>query len=406
MGALLPLGLLLWAVGVQLNEAVALTGALLCFGGALRLLAVGGAAPPRGLALLPFAFVLWGVLGPLLGGRAPEGVGVARLLDWALLPTAALAWGAATQRQRRAVVVAAGATLLASCAAAALQHLGAWPPEEAFSGLTWTRIPFGRVYETVPGREDRFMAGGLTFHRLRFAHVTGLLATCAAVAAFSAQGRARWALAALGALGLVSVAVFPHARAALGAGGLALLVGVAAAARSAKATSLTAAALAATLGLVLLLAPSVRARLGASLTAEGSGERLHLVRAGLNAVAAHPWTGVGAGRFRPGDWAEPDAPPEVRAHPGRAHNQLVTLAAELGVPGALLWLALLAALAWRGARAGREGAVLLAALTFVLALSALHDVLFHAEVSLAAVLVLGCASAVATPPSAPRTPPR
>lgn len=386
--------LALWAVGTQTAELLATVGAW----GTAAWLAHDcyrrRSLPTEGFpgAKLLGGFVAAALLLPALGGHLPTGGGLARLLDWLLLPVAA--WGLARLPTRglRTVALAAGFGLLASTMAAGLQHYGLWPREEAFAALAWTRIPFERVYEAMPGTEGRFMGGGLLFHRLKYAGVTALAALV-----FLGLGlrqtpttrptqRALWlGLAAGGALGM---ARFPQARAALAAmllGGLSILVASAAARRRALILALLGGAGA--IGL-WLATPSLRE----PLLARGSGERQHLVRAGLRAVAAHPLTGLGPGRFRPSDFLEADAPLDARQHRGKAHNQLVSLAAETGLPAVTLLLCFLGALAMHFVRAARAGATGLGLLVFFFSVCLLHDLLFHPEVSQAWMLALGAAT--------------
>ena len=382
----LPWALGLWAVGVQANEAVGTAGAWLTF--ALALLA----APARWGARQWWP--LWAFLGcalllPAFGGHAPGGSGaLARMLEFALIPAAAIAVSLCTGRALVRVGLAACAVLLLSVTVAGAQHLGFWPGPEAFASLEWTRLGFHRVYETVPGRTDRFMAGGLLLHRLKFANVTAILCTLGIAAA--ALRVPRWRFFGLvSAVGLLGVALFPHARAALAAGILSAgLVWVLASSRRKQALLVVGLAGLLAVGLVLST-PSVRARFATSLTGEGSGERTSLNRAGVHAIAAHPLTGVGLGRFRPGDFLPPDAPAQAREHPGKAHNQLLTIGAEAGLPSVFLLLVALALWAAMGVRALPAGAPLLGAVTIVLLLSLLHDPLFHAESSLAVMLALG-----------------
>jgi O-antigen ligase len=306
------------------------------------------------------AFVGWGLVVPLLAGQLPSGAGAARLCDWLLVPVAAVA--VTRVRSLAPVAVAAAVTCLLSCFVAALQHFGVWPPLETFAPLAFTKIPFHRVYE--PTGDGRFMAGGLTFHRLKFANVTAMVIIVAA--AHWRQGRA----AALATIGFVSVAVFPAARAAAAALALSL------------ATLIRPRWIAAgLLGVVAL----------AGLWQRPGGERLELLQSGLNAVAAHPLAGTGLGRFKPADYAQLGAPAQVMEHAGKAHNQLVTLAAEGGVVHAALFVVLLAWLLRQLLKTPPSAArgAGLAGLVFFALLSLLHDPLFHAIASQALVLLLG-----------------
>src|SRR5690606_24471225 len=158
-----------WTVGVQVNEALAVAGA---FGTLLVALISTPSAFRMRLFWPLWALLLWALLVPLITGHPPTGSGVARLLDLATLPAAAVAVARIPRDAlRRAGRVTAGVLGL-SVVVAAFQHFGIWPSREAFAGLAWSRLGFHRVYETVPGRDDRFMAGGLLLHRLKFANVT------------------------------------------------------------------------------------------------------------------------------------------------------------------------------------------------------------------------------------------
>jgi O-antigen ligase len=141
----------------------------------------------------------------------------------------------------------------------------------------------------------------------------------------------------------------------------------------------------------------LRARFAAAFTDQGSGQRTQHLQAGLEAVRQHPLVGIGAGQFTPAKFGGEAMAEHVRANPGKAHNQFVSVAAEAGVPGALGFLALLA---WLGARAWRRplGAVTLGALALFVTLSLAHDPLFQAPVSMALVLCLGLGLSAAPPP--------
>lgn len=400
----------LWAVGVQTHELIATVGAWGC----AAVVGVELARRPRSSPAESrdgwlrgwwplVAFLGWAVIAPTIAGSLPTATGVARLSDWLLLPVAAHAFAIATGVQRRRVAIAAAITMIASCFAAGLQHFGAWPPLDAFDGLEWTRVRFSRVYEAVPETGHRFMAGGLLFHRLKFANLTSLATVLALAIGLASTGRRRVLALGLAGVGLISVAVFPYARSALvtlvAGCGLVVLLTVR---RRALALGLTAALVAATAS-VVVLSPSLRERFASATTAAGSGERGALLATGIAAVEAHPLTGVGPGRFHPALYAEADAPSQVIEHEGKAHNQIVSLAAEVGIPGAALFLVLLGWLAtayWRGRP---ESVGPLAALVVFALLGFTHDPLFHAEFSLGFVLVcgLGVAQAQMEPSAAP-----
>jgi O-antigen ligase len=376
-------GLVAWVVGVQALEALATAGLVATVVSVLPEL--------RRLPLRPFwplaAWLGWSLLAPLLDGALPTGTGVARALDWVALPL--VGWAVWSLPSRRPLVVALGVTLSLSCLVAGLQHLGAWPPLEAFEPWRWTKLPFERVYEPVPGNAARFMGGGLIFHRLKFAHVSSLAILALVVAGARAEARVdrllAWAVAAGATL---AVWVFPHARMASLALLGALLITVA---LLAPRRDLALGVIALVLGVSVATAwsvDSVRARLASAQTEEGGGHRGELRASGVRAVLAHPVVGMGLGQFRPSKFPSPEMPDAVRENPGKAHNQFLSMAAEVGVPGALLFLAVLASLAARATQAP-DGVLTLSALALFVGLSLAHDPLFQPTFSMALVLALG-----------------
>jgi O-antigen ligase len=140
---------------------------------------------------------------------------------------------------------------------------------------------------------------------------------------------------------------------------------------------------------LVLVSPSVRARFEQSWSSEGSGERRSITQGGLNAIASAPVGGVGLGRFRPGLFLPDDAPAQAREHPGKAHDQFITLAAEAGLPAAAWLIALLVTWLVLGLRRLPGGALLVGGVTLFALLGLLHDPLFHAESSFALMLLLG-----------------
>lgn len=376
-------GLVAWVVGVQSLEALATVG-----------LVVTALSVAPGLARVTWrgwwplaAWLGWSLVAPTLAGALPTGTGLARALDWAALPLVGYAvW---TLPSRRPVVVALGVTLALSCVVAGLQHVGAWPPLEAFEPWRWTRLPFERVYEPVPASEGRFMAGGLIFHRLKFAHVSALAVVALTVAGARTDSRRdRWVAWGLAGLATGCVWVFPHARMASLAllGALLVAVGLLSPRRR-VALGLVALVVSAAVTTTLVV-DSVRDRLTSALTVEGGGHRGELLASGVRAVQAHPLVGVGLGQFRPSMFPSPEMPQHVLDNPGKTHNQFLSMAAEVGVPGALLFGLLLASLFWRAWRS-RDGALTLSTLALFVGLSLAHDPLFQPTFSMALVLALG-----------------
>ncbi len=383
--ALAEAGLLVWGVGVQLSEALGAAGMV------LSLLAV---LPPhtgwrtRARRAWPlWAFVSWCLVAPVLAGHWPAAGGLARILDWCFLPVAASAVLSLKRPARRRLALAVAAVFLLSCAAALCQHWGLWPQPDTFARFRWTGLPFQRMYEPLPGESSRYMAGGLLLHRLKFAHVGGFLVLGYLDVGLLKRSRAALAVAVAGAL---CVAWLPHARAAAVA--LVVAMGVVLALRLSGRWRwpVLVSVLLLALGLVAVV-PSLRLRFASAATDEGSGDRRWLALSAWRAVEEHPLAGVGLGRYRPALFASADTPEEVVRHAGKAHDQYLTLAAEAGLPAGLLYLAVLL-WCWRRARPGVPlGAAGRASVVFLGLVSLLHDPLFHAEVSMAAVLALGLA---------------
>jgi hypothetical protein len=388
-----------WAAGGQLNEAIAAAGMV----GTLASLLVDPAGRAELLAaarqLWPvLLFVAWAVLGPLATGATPTSSGLFRVLDWLFVPVAAAAVSRLPPRWQPRVVAALAITLVASSGVAALQHFGAFPDREHLGGLISAGVPVERVYEEIPGSPGRFMAGGLLFHRLKFAHVGGLAVIWLLATGLDARGRGRGraaaAVLAASAVGLLAILFFPLARAA----SVALLISLALTAFRLLPSRRTLALIGA--GLLALVAvmsasPALRDRFARASSVLGNEDRSHLRAAGLRAVAEHPVAGLGAGRFRARDYLPPDAPEIVRHHSGKAHLQVLSIAADTGIVGALLFLAALTAILRRTLSAGPRPAAALGCLAYLLLLGLLHDPLFHAEVSMSVALALGAGVAPA-----------
>ncbi len=395
--------LAVWGVGCLFLEALAAVGFAACALVALVVARQDGVTVRGALrAWAPLvAFLAWALLAPTLSGHPPSGTGVARLLDFVGIPVAAVALGHLSDARRVRLAWVLGGVFLASCGVAGLQHFGVWPAPEAWAPLAWTRLPFDRVYEVVPGTESRFMAGGLLFHRLKFSHIGGMGVAFALGVGLRLQGRRRALALALAAVGLVSVGLFPYARAAsvalVAVMGLMVLLGL-----PRRVAVPTCAAVLGLAALALALNQPLRERFLNSATEKGSGSRSALLETGLCALRSSPLTGVGPGRFQARLYATPDMPQQAREHPGKSHNQYLSMAAETGVPGAILFVVLLGWLAWRFPLSRPEGLGALGALAFFCLLSLLHDPLFHVQASQAFALVLGAGLSGSPAPSRPR----
>ena len=390
-------GVLLWSVGVQVNEMVASLGLAStglgvlarCYRQETRRAALEDFVPWWPL----FLFVGWAVLAPAAAGRLPTLSGLARAIDWLFVPVAANALGVLDERQRKSIAVVAGIVLLLSCALAALQHFGVWPGPAAFGRLSWTRIPFQRVYEPVAEAPGQFMAGGLLFHRLKFAHVGGLWVLAFLVFGMRASGRQRIASLATAAAGFVSILAFPYARAASAALIVSVSLALALIGLSSRRARIASFVVAALTFAVLAAYPPLRERFLVGLTSIESGDRREILSTGARAVAEHPVAGVGLGQFRPSYFASPSTPQQVIDNPGKAHNQFLSMAAETGIPGLLLFIFMLVWLGHFFSPRSTSGIFGLSVLAFFFVLSLVHDPLIHAPFSMALCLALGAASA-------------
>lgn len=387
--------LCVWGAGVQLNEGIASSGEITT-AIILAVWAIRKRAFPSRADLLAWwplwAFFLWAVTMPTFAQRLPTGTGLARAADWLTIPVAALAWRHLKSGHRQTLLTVWGILLITSCTIAGLQHFGRWPASSTFQSIQWTHIPFDRVYERAPGETERFMGGGLLFHRLKFAHVSSLGVLAALVIGLHQRGSRRVLALLVSALGFVSIIVFPYARAATaGLVGASVVVFASSRLRARSAAVLTAVLVLA--GLTITLAnPSLRRRFLSSATEEGTGERSKIMATGIQAVKAHPLVGNGVGRFRPSYFAPPGTPVHILENRGKAHNQFLSIAAEVGIPGAMLFLALLAWLASRLNVTTVEGRFGAASLAFFVLLALVHDPLVQAPFSIALALCLGIAT--------------
>lgn len=371
---------MVWAIGVQVHElfgTIGLAALTLTFLPEVAKLTRGHLKTWWPL----LAFIAWSLIAPSLGGNPPDGTGVARTLDWISIPLVALAVSQLDDARRRTLIIGVAVTLTLSCVVAGLQHFGAWPAESAFAGLEWMRIPFNRVYETVGEEGNRFMGGGLLFHRLKFSHVSGLMLVVLVATR-------KPVLIGVAAFALISVWLFPFARMGAVAAMAGVAVTFAVTAESPRKALVAIGGLGLIAVLAVLLVGPLRHRFVAGFTDQGSGQRTQHLAAGLEAIRQFPIAGVGPGQFRPSKFGGPEMAEHVKDNPGKAHNQFVSMAAETGVIGGLGFIALLA---WLGARARKQplGAITLGALAQFVVLSLVHDPLFQAPYSMGLVLVLG-----------------
>jgi O-antigen ligase len=385
-GRWFEVGFWLLAIGLSTGEGLCTAGLAIVLIGALR-----DRSAFRWDEWKPlWIWLLWALVAPaVLGHRMPTGTGVARLVDWLGVPAAAFGFSRLSMPARRRVLAAAAVTLVLSCVAAGLQHYGAWPSQQA---LGWTHVNWARVYEPAKGGSERFLGGGLVAHRLKFAHFGSLVVLVLAVAG-QVDRRTRWWTWTSAAAGFLSIWLFPGARMAAMALTVAVaLAGVLMARRRRRALKL-----AGLFGLITAVmmasVPMVRERFIAASKGGGGGgdgDRKDLVRAGLEAVKDSPLVGVGLDRFRLSAYGLNTLAPELLAHPGKSHLQLLSVAAEQGIVGAGLFAWALWMLARRGMRT-KAGAAATATLGFFLLLGLAHDPLFHAPFSMGLAVIVGAA---------------
>lgn len=91
----------------------------------------------------------------------------------------------------------------------------------------------------------------------------------------------------------------------------------------------------------------------ASAGGQSSATRLIIWQDAVQLIAAQPWAGVGFGEFNFALMLTPFASPLIES-PTNAHNLVLHLAVEFGVPIALLTLTLLGLALWRGWKAARQ----------------------------------------------------
>jgi len=392
-------GLFFWMMGLLSFEALAHMGAGLCLVAAFL-----GPPPWEKLKEAVYAwrwllaFVLWTIFGPWCFGYMPKGSGVGRALLLFALPVAAYAFFLAGPRWTKRVLWGGMVLWILSCLAAALQHFGLWPSQEWFSKLQFLKSNFHRVYEEVPGQPGRYMAGGLSFHRLKFANIGSLFSLLslglALFATWHFSSRRRWPWLAVCFLGTLSIAWFPFARMAAFSLCLALAFQLFFGISQRKLALLCIFGLVLTSAAAITLNEGFRNRLVSSLSDEGSGNRTALWNSGWRAVKSSPLAGVGAGKFQPSAFPSDDMPAHVKAHSGKAHNQALSIAAESGLVGLFLACMAFLALAKTFLRQQHFGTPGLSILLFFACLSLTHDPLFHDVFILAFMWALGACLAL------------
>jgi len=348
----------------------------------------------RGEARLPARAALglagWQALSPLVArilgapGLPPAALWL-HCLDTAALAAAALLSAQVLRWTWPEVLFLAGGLL--SVGLSAVQHLVRW--SIPVPGVL--RLPVDRVHETFGG-EDRYAAGGFFFHRLRLAHASvAALGPAVATALRPAAARTR-ALATALAFACVGCIVLAYARAALLTAVLLVLLAGVVVTRSARVRTAVGAVVLA-VAVAALVSPGWHVRLGQAAENLVGGERALARAAGWDLVHQHPWLGVGFGNYRAAALARQDATGITDMLSRDAHSIALTVWAETGLPGLLLWMLLHATLLRSLLRRARGGntVALGAALSWVgyQTLGIAHYLPFHPSVALGFALVWG-----------------
>lgn len=394
-----------WALAFWLSEGVLQAVADLSLV-VSAVLALRGAVLPRearGPVRLALALAGWQAVSPLvvraLGapGFPPASLWL-HALDTAALAAAALL-GAQVVRWAwpEALFLAGG---LLTLGLSMVQHLVRWSvPIPGF-----LRVPVDRVHETFGG-EDRYAAGGFFFHRLRLAHASIAALGPALAAALRPASMRRRGLAAALAVACIACTVLAYARAALLTALLLVLVAGVAVARDNRVRAAVVVVVLSVTG-AALVSPGWHARLGAATENFVGGERALARAAGWDLVRGHPWLGVGFGNYRQAALSRQPVTGITDLLSRDAHSIALTVWAETGLAGLVLWLGLQASLLVALLRRGRSGnpAALGAGLSWLgyQTLGVAHHLPFHPSVALGFALVWGVGLVHPGQPSAER----
>ena len=381
--------LVLFVVGSPLSISVGsiAAGGLMLVGlGRLATSAAVRATVPRGVWIALVAWIGWTAICVALADpyRARWDTWIDESWIKVLAPLVAVA--------AAPVVVALGRVLRLYLATGALVAIyGAY---QHFTGDQWF------TDDWVTGVGDRWRAVGFYGHHLTYGgHVVCLwllwLAHAASPAVDWKRPRPAIENAATGLLLSLGL-LWSYARSAqLGAGPGALVVAFA----LPPARRRWALAAVALLAVATVATPAARDRFARVLDAEAEQTRPHLWEASLRGIAEHPITGYGPGNFR-ALLAEHEVEGlyESRAH---SHNDLLMIAVNSGIPGALLFAVLqvtfLVALVRARRVGGEQGWIALAGVASIAALTlgGLFQV-FQSddEVELTLYFLIGCGLAV------------
>lgn len=213
----------------------------------------------------------------------------------------------------------------------------------------WTGYTLFRTRELVPAPDSGYRVAGFFAHRLTFANVfsvTGIFLWAFAFRKETWAGQAlrRWFIL-LAAIAAMVASALTYSRGPIAAIIIGLILTALIGGRKYAWRSVGIVVVAVTA--LLLLRPGLTARFSESFQQEVhgtyEGSRLYIWKHSLQIIEAHPIFGVGKGNFKPeyGKLLGPDVPAfRIQAH---AHNDVLTVMANSGIPGALLFVALWAA---------------------------------------------------------------
>jgi hypothetical protein len=353
MRALGGAALLVWAVGAIVAEGISQVGALVCVALAVWL-AIRGKLSLDVRRILGLSLLLsaWQAVSPavaLARGVAdswPKSGRYWQFLDTLAPGAAGAALSLGAPLGLLAAVMAFG--WVASTAVALFQHFVRWP----FGQPWWSGSPVERVQEAFgDGGGVRYAAGGLLFHRLRFAHgAVAMLGPALSVALRGAQAWRRWGIGLVACL--LGAAYLAFARAALLA---ALAMGVLGTVWLFRGRALLAGALVLAMATAVVASPGWRARLVDAPSNLSNGERHRAMAAGLRMIAQHPLLGVGFGNHKPSALADARETGVSEFLANDSHDLWITTWAETGLLGVALTAAYHVSIAWALLRRSREG---------------------------------------------------
>lgn len=360
---LLLLGVVVWLVGALLGEGVILAGAgitgaaLLLYLERSALTHWRGAATWLAYGALSIASIAWATR-PLRSG-APWSA-----LHWGLFPLALLALRRVPNARRAWLLYVFSAMAIINGLVSVVQHYSDWFDQPLFEQV----FSVGRVLE--PADDGGYKAGGLHFHRLRYAHT---LVPLSLVMLPEMWRERRRVLAAIVALTSLVGLWFTYTHASW----LALGVGIAFLVAATRSQARWAIAFAACgLTLVPLLAAA-----GLHYPAD----RSFAWDTALQLWRAHPLLGVGYGGYTTAALALLDGPNETwpLLHTD-AHSLFLQVLSEQGVVGLLLWVGMIVFyLRWLGS--GRPTARQCGVMGALGIIAIVHNWAFHP-------VVLACAA--------------